>query len=290
MAARHRRAGRMYGQRLRKTLLWTFVAFSIGAGATWFYKAQVFGFLLAPAGGQLSPFDGLPVFNSPIDMLGATISLSIRGGMVVALPVVTVGLLSLLKPLLPSRWWRFITTFVVLTMVCFLTGAAFVYYVMLPVSLGFLLNFGDEVAVPVILLSEYIELLSSLMLWIGLVFELPIAMFLLAKTRLVSYQQFKRFRKYVPPTALILAAIITPTFDGVNQVMVAIPMWILYEVGLLTAWLAHPEEGNYLWLKTIARWLGKVRSRIAWMLRRPAVMARWVRWKIWEYGSGWWWD
>lgn len=280
----------MYGQRLRKTLLWTFVAFSIGAGATWFYKEQVFSFLLAPAGGQLSPFDGLPAFNSPIDMLGATISLSIRGGVLVALPVLTWGLLSLLKPLLPSRWWRFTTTFVVLTVLCFLIGAAFVYYVMLPVSLGFLLNFGDGVAVPVILLDKYIELISSLMLWIGLVFELPIAMYLLVKMRIVSYQQFKRFRKYVPPTALILAAIITPTFDGVNQVLVAVPMWILYEVGLLTSWIAYPEEGNYLWLGTIARWLRKVRSGIAWMARRPVVMARWVRRKIWWYGSGWWWD
>ena len=287
MAARHRIAGRMYGLRLRKTLLWTFVSFSIGAGATWFYKEQVFGFLLAPAGGQLSPFDGLPVYNSPIDMLGATISLSMRGGMGVALPVLTVGLLSLLKPLLPSRWWRFTTTFVVLTVLSFLTGSAFVYYVMLPVSLGFLLNFGDGVAVPVILLSEYIELLSSLMLWVGLVFELPIAMFLLAKMNIVQYQQFKRFRKYVPPTALILAAIITPTFDGVNQVMVAIPMWLLYEVGLFTAWLAHPAEGNYLWLRTIGRWLRKVRDGLAWVLRKvrivagfPVVKVRWIYRKV----------
>ena len=216
--------------------------------------------------------------------------MSIRGGVLVALPVLTWGLLSLLKPLLPSRWWRFTTTFVVLTVLCFLIGAAFVYYVMLPVSLGFLLNFGDGVAVPVILLDKYIELISSLMLWIGLVFELPIAMYLLVKMRIVSYQQFKQFRKYVPPTALILAAIITPTFDGVNQVLVAVPMWILYEVGLLTSWIAHPEEGNYLWLGTIARWLGKVRSGIAWMARRPVVMARWVRRKVYEYGSGWWWD
>ena len=268
-------------------MIWTFLAFGIGTGSTFYYNAEVFGFLLAPAGDNLSPFDGLPVYNSPIDMMGATISLAIRGGTVLALPVLVTGILTLLKPWIRTSYWWFLTIFTVLTVVSFLTGAAFVYIVMLPVSLEFLLSFGEDVAVPLILLDKYIELTSSLMLWVGLIFELPIAMYLLVKFRILSYQKLRRFRKFVPPTAIILAGIITPTFDGFNQVMVALPMWMLYEVGLFTSWLAHPAEGNYLWLRTIGRWLRKVRDGLAWVLRRvriivgsPVVMVRWIHRKV----------
>jgi len=268
-------------------LIWTFLAFGIGAGSTFYYNAAVFGFLLAPAGNNLSPFDGQPVFSSPIDMMGATISLAIRGGTVLALPVLVTGILTLLRPWIRTRYWWFLTIFTVLTVVSFLTGAAFVYLVMLPVSLEFLLSFGDGIAVAVIQLDSYIELISSLMLWVGLIFELPIAMYLLVKYRILSYQKLRRVRKFVPPTAIILAGIITPTFDGFNQVMVALPMWALYEVGLFTSWLAHPEEGNYLWLRTLGRWLRKVRSVVARILRRvriivgsPVVMIRRVHRKV----------
>ena len=285
--------GYRFGQRLRKTVLVTFVAWSIGAGATFYWSAAVFGFLLAPAQKQLSPFDGLPVFNSPVDMFGATISLAMKGGHVAAFPVLTVGVLSLLRPLIPSRFWWFLATFTALIIGFFLLGASFVYYVMMPVSLSFLLTFGEGVAVAVILLAEYVALLTSLMLWIGLVFELPIVMYLLAKVRIVSYQQARRVRKWVPWVSLILAALITPSLEGLLTMLVAVPMYLLYEVGLFTAWLAHPEEGNYLWVKTIRRRLRKVRSGAVWVVRRPVVMTRRVYRKscdiLWKYGSGFWW-
>jgi len=249
--------GYRIGQRLRKTLIASFIAFSIGAGATFYWSAGVFTFLLAPAEGLLSPHDGLPVFNSPVDMFGATIGLAMKGGQVIALPVLTVGLFSMLKPAIPSRFWWVLITFTSLVVGFFLTGISFVYYVMMPISLNFLLTFGDDVAVPVILLDQYMALLTSLMLWVGFIFELPIVMYLLAKFRVVSYQRARRVRKYVPFVSLILAALITPSLDGLLTMLVAIPMYLLYEVGLFTAWLAHPEEGNYLWVKTVNRWRRK---------------------------------
>jgi len=263
--------GYRLGQRLRKTLIASFIAFSIGAGATFYWSADVFSFLLAPADGLLSPFEGLPVFNSPVDMFGATIGLSMKGGQVLALPVLTVGLLSMLKPLISSRFWWFITIFTSLIVGFFLTGLSFVYWVMMPVSLSVLLTFGDGIAVPVILLDQYMELLLSLMMWVGFIFELPVVMYLLSKFRIVSYQRARRVRKYVPFVSLILAALITPSLDGLLTMLVAIPMYLLYEVGLFTAWLAHPEEGNYLWVKTIDEWRRK-------MWHRATAPVRGVRW------------
>jgi len=271
------------------------LAWSIGAGATFWWHPEVFAFLLAPAEDKLSPFEGgLPIFTGVPDMFGSTLSLSMKGGQVTALPVLIVGSLSMLKPFVPRRFWLFITTYTALSIGMFALGASFVFFVMMPVSLSFLLTFGEGVAVPVILLTEYMALLLSLIFWIGVAFELPIVMQLLARFRVVSYARASRLRKWVVPTAFIFAALITPSLDGTLTFLVAIPMLLLYEAGLIAGWITHPEEGSYFadlpLVQRGRRLLLKVRSGIAWVLRRPVVMIRWVRWKIWEYGSGWWWN
>ncbi|MCK5362870.1 MAG: twin-arginine translocase subunit TatC, partial [Gammaproteobacteria bacterium] len=85
------------------------------------------------------------------------------------------------------------------------------------------------------------------------------------KLRVVSHRRFRSFRKFVPVTAFILSALITPTFDIINQTMVAVPIIMLYEVGLFLAWIARPEEGS-------RRVLTKIRSVIVGILRRFAVL------------------
>ena len=238
--------GYRFGQRFRNTVFLTILAWSIGAGATFWWHPQVFAFLLAPAEEMLSPFEGgLPIFTGVPDMFGTTLDLSMKGGQFVAFPVIVVGLLSMLKALVPRRFWLFITTYSALSIGMFLLGASFVFFVMMPVSLHFLLTFGQGVAVPVILLTEYMALLLSLIFWIGVAFELPIVMQLLSRFRVVSYAKASTLRKWVAPTAFIFAALITPSLDGTLTFLVAIPMLLLYEAGLIAGWLTHPEEGNY---------------------------------------------
>lgn len=238
--------GYRFGQRFRNTVFLTILAWSIGAGATFWWHPQVFAFLLAPAEEMLSPFEGgLPIFTGVPDMFGTTLDLSMKGGQLLAFPVIVVGLLSMLKALVPRRFWLFLTTYSALSIGMFLLGASFVFFVMMPVSLHFLLTFGEGVAVPVILLTEYMALLLSLIFWIGVAFELPIVMQLLSRFRVVSYARASTLRKWVVPTAFIFAALITPSLDGTLTFLVAIPMLLLYEAGLIAGWLTHPEEGNY---------------------------------------------
>ena len=236
--------GFRFGQRFRNTVFLCILAWSIGAGATFWWHPEVFAFLLAPAEDMLSPFEGRPVFTAPQDMFGSTLSLSMKGGQFVAFPVLVVGALTMLKPFVPRRFWLFITTYSAISIAMFLLGASFVFWVMMPVSLHFLLNFGSGIAVPVILLTEYIALLLSLLFWIGIVFELPIVMQLLAKFRVVSYSKARKLRKWIVPTAFIFAALITPSLDGTLTFLVALPMLILYEIGLIAGWLTD-REGNY---------------------------------------------
>ena len=271
-----RTASRILGRRIRVRLFWILLTFGAGAGGTWYYKEAVFNLLLAPAGDNLSPFDVQPIFTSPTAMMGVTIQLAIRGGVIAALPVLVVSVYTLFSSLVPPQQRRFLVIFLPATVLSFLLGAAFAYWVLLPTGLRFLLNFGDGVAVPVIVLSEYIDLLTSMILWLGVVFELPIAMFLLAKMRIVSYLKFRGLRKYVPVAAFILSAIITPTFDVVNQTLLAVPMILLYEVGLFLSWLANTEEGDYLFVKKIRSGLTKVLRGVKVVIGSPVVAIRWV--------------
>jgi sec-independent protein translocase protein TatC len=270
-------AGRLLGKRIRRRLFWIFLFFGIGTGATFYYREQVFAFLLAPAGGELSPFDGLPVYNSPVAMMSATISLAMRGGFTFALPVIVVSIYTLVRPVLPEKQRHFIIVFAPIAFFLFLAGNAFVYYVMLPTGLGFLLNFGEGIAVPLILISDYVDLLSALMLWVGIVFEIPLVMYLLSRMHLVSYQRFRKWRMFVPVFALILGAILTPTFDAVNQLLLAVPIYVLYEVGLFVSWLAWTERGDYLRLKTLwRRVLRPLWRAVVWFWNIPDRIAGWV--------------
>ena len=270
--------GYKFGQRFRNTVFLCILAWSIGAGATFWWHPEVFAFLLAPAEDKLSPFEGgLPIFTGVPDMFGATLSLSMKGGQVLALPVLIVGILSMLRPLVPRRFWLFVTTYTALSIGMFLMGASFVFWVMMPVSLQFLLTFGQGVAVPVILLDQYMALLLSLIFWIGVSFELPIVMQLLARFRLVSYARASTLRKWIVPTSFIFAALITPSLDGTLTLLVAIPMLLLYEAGLIASWLTHPEEGNYFADLPMVQ---RVRLLLAWVVRQPVVMVHKIHGKF----------
>ena len=217
--------------------------------------------LFAPAKGGLSPYGGLPIFTSPTEMMGATIHLAMMGGVVVAFPVATISVYTLVSPLLGRQRRRAVTLFLPAAFVSYLYGVAFAYFVMLPVGLTFLLHFGAGIAVPLIGITEYVGLVTAMLVWLGVVFELPLVMFLLTKLRLVRYERFWRFQRYVPGAAFLLSAIITPTFDVVNSTLVAVPIILLYEVGLFLSWLARPKERGHrtvwqrIWWRLVSFWL-----------------------------------
>jgi len=279
--------GYSFGQRFRNTVFLSILAWSIGAGATFWWHPEVFAFLLAPAEEMLSPFEGgLPIFTGVPDMFGSTLSLSMKGGQFLAFPVLVVGILSMLRPLVPRRFWLFLTTYTAFSVGMFLLGASFVFWVMMPVSLSFLLTFGEGVAIPVILLTEYMALLLSLLFWIGVAFELPIAMQILARFKLVSYSRARTFRKWAVPASFIFAALITPSLDGTLTFLVAIPMLLLYEAGLIAGWLTYPNDSNYFADLPMVQ---KMRLLLAWAVRRPVLYIRRVERSLVKHGIGWRW-
>ena len=145
-------------------------------------------------------------------------------------------------PGLTGREKRYLFGSMPAVILAFSGGLAFGYYVLTPPALHFLLTFGDDVAVPLIRVSNIVNLMIRLLFWMGLAFETPLVMYLLASLGIVTAQSLSRFRRYWVVVAFIMAAMITPTFDPVNQTMVAIPFLILYEIGLRLARFARPRE------------------------------------------------
>ena len=140
-------------------------------------------------------------------------------------------------PGLTGRERRYLLLFLPMALFAFACGVAFCYFVLIPPALRFLLGFSD-VAQPLIRISNFVNLMVRLLFWMGVAFETPLIMYMLAQLGIVSARQLSRFRRVWVVLAFLLGAIITPTFDPVNQTLVAGPLLVLYELGVLLAKLA----------------------------------------------------
>ena len=186
--------------------------------------------------------DGKPIFTGPTDMFSLTFEVAVKGGLVTAFPFLAYNLYALLlKPFLDTRQRRTVLLFFGLLTLFYVAGTAYAYFVMLPTGLGFLLGFGADIATPMIEITKYMEMALALIFWAGIVFQIPIVMLMLAEARLVSHEGFKKVRVHVLIAAAFLSALITPTADEVNMALVAVPIYVLYEVGIKLAWLVRPK-------------------------------------------------
>ncbi len=263
--------GYSVGRRWRWTVVLASIAYFIAALSAFYWHEEVFGFLLAPADGKLSPFEGKPIVTAPTTMFGLTLGLSMMFGKLGAFPFVVVGLLALIKPLTPFNWWRrFIAVNALIAIALFALGEIFVYFIMLPVSMSFLLSWGTTVAEPLITLESYLELLFALFKWIGLVFMLPLGMHILARLGWLSYPRAKGFYRAGFFLSLFFSAIISPGLDGTLTLMVFGAMYSLYLVGLGVVWSTDPHSGNYLYLWTLHRWA----SNLWAIVRLPLTLPR----------------
>jgi Sec-independent protein secretion pathway component TatC len=245
--------GYRFGRRLFFRIVWAGIAFSLAFSLVFAKRVEIYAKLIEPADGRLSPFEGgLPVVLGLADMFMSVIWLGMRVGILAGLPVLTIGMMHLFKPWFrPVLYW-YTVAFLLITTGCLVAASAFVYYVMAPVGVVWLLKFSNGIAVPVITLNEYISLLSSLILAMAIVFELPPLMFMLTKARIVKYRHWKRIRWVMVGSAFIFSALITPGFDPVNATLVLVPFITLFEFGMFLSWLAHPEDGDYLWARSIS--------------------------------------
>ena len=228
---------RVHLKELRRRLFVAALAVAIGTVVAFVFHREVIQFLIRPATRTGSSL----IFTEVTEMLGISMKVSLMGGLILALPVVAYELVMFVSPGLTPRERRYVYLFLPGITIAFICGVAFGYFVLIPPAMGFLLTFNADIAQPMIRIGNYMSLIITLLFWMGVVFELPIIMYVLARLRVISYRKFAQWRKFAIVLAFVLGAMITPTFDPVNQTLVSVPIVLLYEIGIWLAWLARPR-------------------------------------------------
>ncbi len=158
-------------------------------------------------------------------------------GVILASPVIFLQIWRFVAPGLYRHEKQVLLPFTLISTLCFVGGAAFGYFVVFPPAFRFLMGYESEILDPLPAVSEYFSLSLKLLIAFGLVFELPIFMVFLAKLGIVDTDFLKKNRKYAFLISFVIAAILTPTPDVVNQLLMAGPLVILYEVSIVAIML-----------------------------------------------------
>ena len=207
--------------------------------AAFVFHERILEFLLAPAAALNPTTEGKPIFTDLTEFWGAAAKISVLTGFAASLPFFLWQVVMFLRPGLTPVERRYLYLLTPGGLLAFAAGVSFAYFVLLPPAINFLLSFGGDVATPLIRIGSYVTLMTTLLFWMGLIFELPIVIFFLTRIGVVNTRWLGRQRRWAILLAFVLGALITPTFDPLNQSLVAVPIIVLFEVGY---WLAKLGE------------------------------------------------
>lgn len=232
---------------LRRRLIKTVIAVGVGFLLTFKFSGVIMAFLRRPLVTELAiqwryPFmvsrvKGAPpelIFTAPAEAFWIHLKVALLAGLVVALPVVLFQIWRFVEPGLLAKERRFALPFVVLSTISFAAGMAFCFFLVLPYAFGFLLTY-DPTLKPMLKIGEYIDFTMKFLLGFGVIFELPLGIIIAARLGLVTPEFLARSRKYALLLCFIVGAVLTPTPDIFNQTLMAVPMYLLYEVGIVAA-------------------------------------------------------
>jgi len=172
-------------------------------------------------------------FNSPAEALWVSMKIALFASFFTSFPYILYQFWKFISPGLFQKEKRIAIPFILGGSVFFIFGVLFCYFFVLPFALNYLVQFGIQEGVkPQIILTNYIDFILKLMLAFGLIFILPIALILLGKAGIVSSRWLAKNRRYAILINSIVAAVLTPTPDIFNMMLMMIPLLILYEVGI----------------------------------------------------------
>jgi len=229
-------------EELRWRIIWSLAAVVVGVGLAFFV---VFKFnLLTWMQGPILPYlhGRRLVYTHPGDGFSILMQTAIIVGVVLALPVILYQAWAFLSPALHRHEKKIVVPVIVGAVFLFICGAALAWYFVLPMTLKFLSGLGDESFDQMITVSEYFGFVTSMVLAMGAVFELPIAILLLSALGLVTPQFLSKFRRHAVIASYIVAAIITPGDLFVTSVALMIPLYLLYELSIGLSWLVFRKR------------------------------------------------
>lgn len=178
----------------------------------------------------------------PFGQLFLYVQVAIIVGIVASLPNIFYQLWKFIAPALRKRERKYIVWIVFFSTFCFLSGIAFAYFVMLPLAMKFAAQFGSEAIKNEFSIEEYMSIIISVMLAAGVVFELPMVSFFLSKLGILTPKFMRKYRRHAIVVILILAAILTPGADPVSQVILAVPLVLLYEISIFISKISYKKS------------------------------------------------
>lgn len=228
---------------LRKRLITCFIAIGIGFVASYAFKDKLFSILVNPLVSVMEAGDTL-IFTGLPEAFFTYLKVALLSGIMLAAPVIIYQFWMFVTPGLYKKERRILIPIVILSSVFFIGGSLFGYFIVFPWGFKFFLGFATETIRPLPSMKEYLSFSAKLLLAFGLVFELPLVLTFLARIGIVSVDFLKKNRKYALLLFFVGAAILTPP-DVVTQIMMALPLMLLYEISIIGAKVfgkKKPEE------------------------------------------------
>ncbi len=229
-------------EELRVCLTRSLVAAMVGFLCCYGFAERLFGLLMQPLVQVLPPGNTL-IFTSLPEGFFTYIKVAFLAGLFLASPYIFYQIWGFIAPGLYTEEKKYMLPLAILSAFFFIGGALFGYLVVFPFGFQFFIGFATDVIQPMPTLREYFAFSTKLLFAFGLIFELPLFIFFLARMGVVTAAKLRTFRKYFVFTSFIIAAILTPP-DVVSQVLMAFPLIFLYELGILVARIFGKDAKN----------------------------------------------
>lgn len=218
---------------LRRRVLWTLAFFIVAFGAGWFVAPYIQEFLTAPL---IDVWDDAQLLYTGItDGLMINLSLSLLVAVMMTTPFALYQIWAFVAPGLHKKERDFVVPIFVISPILFLVGAAFAFYVLFPTVFGFFIELNESAPVPAIIMPaarDYLIFAIRLLKVFGIAFQLPLVMVLLNRAGVLARERVIAMRRYAIIFIVIAAAVLTPP-DVVSQILLAVPMWALFEISIL---------------------------------------------------------
>jgi sec-independent protein translocase protein TatC len=218
---------------LRRRLLWSFAALGAAFAVCLYFARPIFGFLVQPL---LRAGQGKIIYTDIFEAFFAEVKVAFFAAIMLAFPVMASQLWQFVAPGLYAKEKRAFLPFLIMTPILFLTGASLAYFVAMPLALHFLLGYQGNIggvqqeALPAV--GNYLSFVTKFLFGFGVAFLLPVLLMLLERAGIVTRAQLKAGRRYAVVGAFAVAAVLTPP-DVVSQLMLAVPLVLLYELALI---------------------------------------------------------
>jgi sec-independent protein translocase protein TatC len=225
---------------LRDRLLVCIVAVAIAFIFTYYFKERLFDFLMQPFL-KVMPAQSSFIFTGITEAFLTYFKISVVAALFVAAPVILYEFWMFVAPGLYEKEKKYVYPFIFFGSLCFICGALFCYFVVMPNMYRFFVSYAREFVTPMPDLKNYMGLTLKLLIIFGFIFELPLVAFYLARAGIIKAKMLAKKRRYAILAVFIISAAITPP-DVVSMILVALPLWGLYELGILIAKVFGKKE------------------------------------------------